>query len=235
MKQDNNLDIKWCQTLNEKWLTIVSVNSDNIESIQTNLILAYKKIFSASAWKEGKKCANWCGNKWSFEEAPLTCCQKETIDYYSDEEVKNSIYSVIQKTTFQCLVVLEKDWNAVWFTWWWCDSLVNINSEKLALSENKYTELVWNLGRIKDNPEKTNWYYQSETWIIPEYRTMWIGKILVNSNDNLLWNNRDKINAIIQRTSQKSPMYNIRKQLWYEVVLLYEDADERVIFAKNNK
>jgi hypothetical protein len=121
------------------------------------------------------------------------------------------------------------------FTWGWNDSLEEINTEKLGLSKNewKFQKLSENLVN-NDIGDTEKWYYQSETGIVPSYRTRWVGTALVWINENLLQSNKDKVSAIIQRTSRNSPMFSIRKNLWYTEVFSYNDADERVLFAKNN-
>ncbi len=234
MKSTTTLDITRYPNLEAKWLEITPVNLTNIESLQKTMIQAYKSVFNASAWREWKKCSKGCGNKWTFEEAPETCCGIETIDFYSDAEVSEAVQKVLQKTYSQCLALLDSEKKAVWFTWWWSDSLAGINQEKLKLNNEQYRELIKNLWEITDNPENTTWYYQSETGIISEYREGWIGRSLVASNEILLQENQEKAPYIIQRTSRKSPMFNIRKELGYEVVFDYNDEDERVLFAKKN-
>lgn len=95
----------------------VVVTRDNISALKTSLIRAYKSVFSASAWREGKKCAAGCGNKWTFEESPDECCKIPTIDYYADSEVSTSIRTVLNKTYSQCIVLLDENREVAGFTW----------------------------------------------------------------------------------------------------------------------
>ncbi len=214
----------------------ISLDLNNVSTFQSWLIRAYKDVFNASAWREWVKCRAGCGYKSTFEEGPLTCpdCSGDIEDYYSDAEIVESVLSVMSKTYFQCLILLKND-AVAGFTWGWQDSLENINATKLGLSENewKFQKLSENLIN-NDIGDKDKWYYQSETGIVPAYRTRWVGAALVWINENLLQSNKDKVSAIIQRTSRNSPMFSIRKNLWYTEVFSYNDVDERVLFAKNN-
>lgn len=234
MKTIINKDIEWYQTLKEKWFEVISVNNENYSKYIKTLINAYKQVFSASAWQEWKKCVWWCDAKRSFEDAPQNCCSVETVDFYSDKVVENYVKNVICKTYNQCLVILNLDSEVSWFTWWWKDDLASINSQKLRLNEDNIQKLFENLDKIGINPIKEDFYYQSETWVMPEYRKSWIWKNLVRVNEEIIKSNRDKISSIIQRTSERSPMFNIRRDLGYEVVYKYDDEDNRVLFAKNN-
>lgn len=214
----------------------ISLDEKNIWTYQSGLIRAYKDVFNASAWREWVKCSAGCGYKATFEEALTICpnCSGGIEDYYSDTEISDSVLSVMSKAYFQCLILLN-DNKVAGFTWGWKDSLAGINNEKLGLSEESggYQNLVENLIG-NDIGGQENWYYQSETGIVPGYRTRGVGAALVSINETLLQSNRDKVATIIQRTSRNSPMYNIRTSLGYSEVYSYEDTDERVLFAKNN-
>lgn len=222
--------------LEQNGFQAISLNEKNIWTYQSGLTRAYKDVFNASAWREWVKCSTGCGYKATFEEAPKLCptCSGGIEDYYSDAEISDSVFSVMSKAYFQCLILLNDD-NVAGFTWGWKDSLESINAEKLGLSkqDGKYENLLENLTR-NDIGGQENWYYQSETGIVPGYRTRWVGAALVSINETLLQSNKDKVATIIQRTSRNSPMYNIRTSLGYAEVYSYNDEDKRVLFAKNN-
>lgn len=219
-------------TLQESGFSVVQVTPQNIWQLESRIIKAYKQVFNASAWREWVKCANLCGYKTTYEEAPKTCpeCSGEIIDFYSDAEVSEAIWNVMNKSYCQILILLNEI-NVVGFTWWWKDSLKNINADKLKLPDIRVLDKVLIEEGITDTE---SWYYQSETWVIPNFRTCWVWRELVSINEGLLRNNSSSIEAIIQRTSTDSPMYSIRKWLWYKEVYQYGDSDKRVLFAKSN-
>ena len=218
--------------LRESGLSIVQVTPWNIWKLESRIIQAYKQVFNASAWREWVKCARLCGYKTTYEEAPQICpeCSGEIVDFYSNAEVSASIWNVMKKSYFQILILLSEE-KVIGFTWWWKDSLININTDKLKLPNMSVLDKILVEEGISD---AESWYYQSETWIIPNFRTRWVWRELVAINENLLRANSASIDAIIQRTSTDSPMYNIRKWLWYKEIYQYSDTDKRVLFAKNN-
>lgn len=222
--------------LEQNGFQTISLNERNLPDYKPGLIRAYKDVFNASAWREWVKCSSECGYKTTFEEAPNVCpdCFWNIEDYYSDAEITDSVLFVMKKTYFQCLVLINGD-DVAGFTWWWNDTLSNINQEKLGLPDKEweYQQLIENLtGNGISSTD--NWYYQSEVGIVPKYRTRWVGKALVSINEEILQSNKDKINAIILRTSKESPMNKISRSLWYTEVYSYNDTDKRVLFAKNN-
>ena len=235
----NSINTTSYPILEKNGFQITSVDISSFSQYESWIARAYKDVFNASAWQEWVKCSKGCWFKSTFEKAPTTCpdCQGGIEDYYSNQEISESVQNVMSKSYFQCLLLL-KDQNVIWFTWWWKDSMARINEEKLWLwnssewSSVKYLALLQNMENYKI--KLWNLYYQSETGIAPEYRTSGLGSALVWINEQLLRDNRDKVDSIIQRTSRKSPMYAIRKNLWYTEVYSYDDSDERVLFARNN-
>ena len=218
--------------LRESGLDIIQVTPWNIWTLESWIIQAYKQVFNASVWREWVKCARFCGYKTTYEEAPQICprCSGEIVDFYSDAEVSEAIWNVMKKSYFQILILLSGE-NVVGFTWWWKDSLTNINTDKLKLPNISTLDTMLFQEGIFDTE---SWYYQSETWIIPKFRTRWVWREFVSINDDLLRAKSTSIDAIIQRTSRDSAMYNIRKSLWYREVYQYGDTDKRVLFARNN-
>lgn len=216
-----------------KSLKIENITKENFMQFKKRMIRMYKEVFSVSSWKEWKKCLK-CWNKWEFENAPEKCCGIETVDFYRDIKVEESILKVLNKTYYQCMLLISQNEQLAWFTWWWKDDLDSINEEKLKLPSWK---LIW-LRKTLDRSwiEYETWwlYYQSETWINPPFRKKWLWKALVLENELLLQKNKDKVATVIQRTSRLSPMFKIREDLGYELVYEYKDSDQRVLFAKNN-
>ncbi len=238
----NSINTTSYPILEKNGFQITSIDLSSFPRYELWIARAYKDVFNASAWQEWVKCSKGCWFKSTFEKAPTTCpdCQGGIEDYYSNQEISESVQSVLAKSYFQCLLLL-KDETVIWFTWWWKDRTYKINMEKLWLWEfkpgwnwSKYTELLNSMTENNININSWELYYQSETGIVPEYRTSGLGSALVWINEQLLRDNRDKVEAIIQRTSRKSPMYAIRKNLWYTEVYSYDDSDERVLFARNN-
>lgn len=222
--------------LKDNGFRIISIDQNSFWLYESGLIRAYKEVFNASAWREWVKCANGCGFKTIFEEAPNTCpeCSGTIEDFYSSEEISESVLDVLSRSYFQCLLLLKWD-TVAWFTWWWRDAIENINNEKLSLeSSSDYNRLIENILSRGISTTSREYYYQSETGVVPTYRTQWIGAAIVGINEEQLRSNNDQVGAIIQRTSRQSPMYAIRIQLWYSEVFSYEDTDKRVIFARNN-
>lgn len=222
--------------LDDNGFQVVSIDQNSFWQYESGIITAYKEVFNASAWREWVKCSNGCGFKTTFEESPESCpiCSGTIEDFYSNTQISESVMDVLSRSYFQCLLLLKWD-SVAWFTWGWKDSLENINNEKLGLKQPlEYNKLVASI--LAQGIDTTSWeyYYQSETGVIPANRTRWIGAALVGINEELLRSNNDQVEAIIQRTSRQSPMYAIRANLWYSEVFSYEDSDERVLFARNN-
>ncbi|MDP2103964.1 MAG: hypothetical protein Q8K26_03520 [Candidatus Gracilibacteria bacterium] len=229
-----NLNTSNYPTLEQNGFQVASLDKGSISLAESGLVRAYKEVFNASTWREGVKCSDDCGYKTTFEEAPEVCpdCGGGIEDYYSDAEISESLLSVMSKTYFQCLALLKDD-KVAGFTWGWQNSLDQINTEKLGLNSSQYDELKENIEATGININ-SSWYYQSETGIVPQSRFKGVGSALISMNEELIQQNKDKVSAIIQRTSRKSPMYIIGKRLGYEEVFSYDDADERILFIKNN-
>lgn len=231
----NTIDTSNFPVLTQNGFQIVSVNPESFPLYTSWTVRAYKDVFNASAWREWVKCAAGCWYKTTFEDAPNTCpnCKGNIEDFYSDAEVMESVQDVLARTYSQCLLLI-KEGQVAWFTWWWRDTLSALNKEKLWLDNEKILKLRSTLSEYGMNPEE-EFYYQSETGIVPQYRTRWIGNAIVWINEEFLSANRNKVASIIQRTSRKSPMYAIRVNNGYREVYSYDDTDARVLFAKNNR
>lgn len=220
--------------LRESGISIVQVTPWNIWQLESRIIQAYKQVFNASAWREWVKCARLCGYKTTYEEAPTVCpeCSGEIVDFYSDAEVSEAIWKVMDKSYYQILILLA-GWEVGWFWWGWQDTLTTVNTEKFWLSQDKFRLLETWLAQNTINPE-WSFFYLSEVGIVPKYRKNWIWANITKLNYDTVKNQTPETDATIVRTSKGSPMYPIQKQIWSTVVFSYNDADNRIILSRKN-
>lgn len=214
-------------------LTITSLWRENYELYKPEIIRLYRQVFSESNWKEWWKCS--CGFQSSYSEIPTgKCpeCESQMEDYYSEDEIEGFVTDLFEKEYFQALLGLNLSGQVVAFTWWWLDSLENLNTKKLWLSREDFKLLCQTLSKLWCNIN-TPFYYQSETWVDPSEQGQWFGNIITQRNQSLLEWNKDRITQIIQRTSKQSRMFSMRQKLGYELVYEYADEAMRVLYAKN--
>lgn len=218
--------------MKNKTINICSLTKGNFSVYKSEIIELYRKVFSESNWKEWWKCSCWFQE--SYSEIPdWICprCQNSMNDYYSQEEIVWFVTDLFEREYFQALLWLSAANKVVAFTWWWLDSLEELNTEKLWLSDSDFEKLWQVLQKIGLDIEQ-DFYYQSETWVSPQERWNNYGNTMIETNQDLLEENRERVWQILQRTSRQSRMFQMRLKQWYDLVYEYKDKAQRVLFAK---
>lgn len=219
-------------------IDIVSLDETNKNIYMPDIVDLYRRVFSESNWQEGLKCMGICDFNCSYSNVPLnnSCpnCGEPLTDFYSQQDIEQFVQAFLDKDYYQGLLWINNANKVVAFTWWWFDSLVNLNNDKLWLSDSDMIIFENNLRKNGMDPNQ-DFYYQSETWVDPDEQWRWFGNQIIAINQKLLQNNVDKIKQILQRTSRDSRMFNMRLKQWYNLVYDYSDTANRVLFWKPNR
>lgn len=229
LEQNNLTDMDTISTIEIK-----QVHSNmEVRNLMESIIRLYKQVFGESEWEEGFKC-NKCGKKWRFSNAPVSgvCstlnCGTDLVEFYPNEEVEQMILKLVSNIQYRLFIALsDKAEELIGFSWGWFTDINTLNTDKLKISNSQLESLRQNIQRLFGMVPKSL-YYQSETGVEKKYRGKNIAAGMIQKTEDSL----PKGTLILQRTTQKSPMFRIRLNAGYQVVFGYEDEDQRVLFAK---
>jgi hypothetical protein len=197
---------------------------------QLPLITAlYKEVFAAPPWNEAYRCT-CCKQSFGKEVSVGTlCCSQPLVEYYPFAETLDEIRGCFELSRARVAVVLDSVADKlVGFSWGWEDNLAQANAEKFGMNADEVERLC----KVLKVSADTLFFYLSEFGVQQDYRGKGLGKGLYTT----LLDDRDRSqsDAIIMRTSKKSPAFSIatnNPRYPLRVAYEYRDKLERVILA----
>ncbi len=211
-------------------LTIESVPILSAMEQLPDISQLYKKVFAAPPWNEAYRCTV-CEKSFGQNTSPqTTCCNMPIVEYYPLEKIQKEIGDHLSLNRARLALALDTSSSSklIGFAWGWQDTLACTNAQKFHLKPEEATFLAEVLGMTDDDA----FFYLSELGLEESYRGNGMGKKLYDT----VLGSRDisKSDAILMRTSRKSPAYSIStKSLSYPLKVIFEYRDEldRVILS----